>query len=155
MDQIQNCAGKPTRRAVMRWCISYYSILYFVLQILTKRYYRTPLIRYLIDSEKYKKNFIVYNNNKMIRAWYLSSGWPVCRFMVNRTARGTGGAKLSAVPKTRVFEYCALLCNRVAKIEEQIHFCPFSELFPFQLETKISDLFIFFSLFHQIVGLYY
>ena len=48
------------------------------------------------DSEKkYKKNFRVNNDNKIIRAWYLSSKRPVCRSIVNQTNGGASRTKLS------------------------------------------------------------
>ena len=83
----------------------WFTSVYF-LQILTKPH-RTPLIRehlslnaswfsYERTQKKYnfleklirkkiQKNFIVNNNNKIIRAWYLSSKWLVCRSIVNQT----------------------------------------------------------------------
>ena len=68
-----------------------------------------------IDSEKNKKIFIVYNDNKIVRTWYLSSNvkWPVCRSIVNQTTRGTRRTKLIAFFDTNTFKYCALFCSKV------------------------------------------
>ena len=108
-------------------------------------YARTQKIRFFrkTDSEKkIQKNFIVNNNNKIIRVWYLSSKWPISRFIVNQTNGGASRTKLSNLLKANIFKYCVLFCNRVAKMHlqwrnsfnsnnGQMHFCPFSKLFPF------------------------
>ena len=70
-------------------------------------------------KNKIEKNFIVNDNNKIIRTWYLSSKLPVLRFIVHQTIGGTGGTKLSIWLKTNVFKYCALFCNNVVKIQLQ------------------------------------
>ena len=117
----------------------WFTSVYF-LQILTKPR-RTPLIRehlslnaswfsYERTQKKYnfleklirkkiQKNFIVNNNNKIIRAWYLSSKWLVCRSIVNQTTGGTSRTKLSTLLKTNIFKYCPLFCNKVAKMHLQ------------------------------------
>ena len=92
--------------------------------------------------KKTQKKFIVYNNDKIIRAWSRSSKWLVCRSTVNQTTGGTSRTRLSTFFNTNIFKYCALFCNKVAKIylqqrnsfdsdNGQMHFCTFSELFPF------------------------
>ena len=55
------------------------------------------------------------NNNKIIRAWYLSFKGPVYRSIVNQTTGGTSRTKLGTLFKTNIFKYCALFCNKVAK----------------------------------------
>ena len=128
-----------------------------------------------IDSKK--KNFIVGDNDKIIRAWYLSlrktskfhlisccgnflerhslrvvsgdlpgtmrkmclstklprqeirlnyrilrslpSKWSVCRSIVIQINVGTSRTKLSTLLKTNIFKYCALFCNKVAKVDSQ------------------------------------
>ena len=102
-DHSTKCCFSKLQIRSKKWFTSIY-----LLQILAKPC-RTPLTReftkYLliffrqnakkihffgkIDSEKIQKNFIVNNNNKMIRVWYLSSKWPVCRSIVNQTNGGT------------------------------------------------------------------
>ena len=59
-----------------------------------------------------QKNFIVNNNNKIIRACYLlsvtcylSSTCPVCRSIVNLTTGGTSRIKLSTLLKINIFNY--------------------------------------------------
>ena len=54
------------------------------------------------------------NNNKIIRAWYLSSKWPVCRSIVNQTTVGRGRTKFITLLKTNILKYCALFCSKVA-----------------------------------------
>ena len=105
--------------------------------------------------KKIQKHFIVNNNNKIICVWYLSSKWPVCRSIVNQTTGGISRTKLSTLLNTNIFKYCVLFCSKVAKIylqernsynsnDVQMHFCPFSELFPFLLESKISEFYCFY-----------
>ena len=119
-----------------KWFIS----IYF-LQILTKPC-RTPLKRELFSlnaswfpyarTQKKKHNFweklarknidktfIENNNNKIIRTWYLSSKWPVCRSIVNQTTGEKSRTKLSTFFNTNIFKYCALFCNKIAKIPLQ------------------------------------
>ena len=48
-------------------------------------------------GKKIQKNFTVNNNNKIIRAWYLSSKWRVCKSIVNNTNGGTSRTKLSTL----------------------------------------------------------
>ena len=89
-------------------------------------------------QKKIQENFIV-SNSKIIRAWYLSSKWPVCRSIVNQTTGGTSRTKLSTLLKINIVKYCALFRNRVAKINLQWRnsfnsnnlFCTSSEHFPF------------------------
>ena len=71
------------------------------------------------DSEKTQKDVIENNNNKTICSCYLSSKWPVCRSIVNQNTGGTRRTKLSTLLKTNIFKYCALFCNKVAKIQSQ------------------------------------
>ena len=66
-------------------------------------------------QKKIQRNFIAYNNDKIIRAWYLSSKWPVCSSIVNQTTGGTSRTTLITFYKTNIFKYCALFCNKVAK----------------------------------------
>ena len=47
-------------------------------------------------GKKIQKIFLI-NSNKIIRAWYLSSKWPVCRSIVNQTSGGTSRTKLSTL----------------------------------------------------------
>ena len=61
--------------------------------------------------KKCKKNFLVNNNNKIIRAWYLSSTWQVCRSIVNQTNGGTSRTKLSTLFKANIFKRCVLFYN--------------------------------------------
>ena len=133
----------------------WFTSIYF-LQILTK-HYGTPLIREHLSlkacwfpyartqkirkkiflekliRKKMQKIFVVNNNNnKIIRPWYLSSKWPVCRSIINQTTGGTSRTKLRTLLKTNIFKYCALFCNKVANIHfqfnsnnEEMHFVLF------------------------------
>ena len=69
--------------------------------------------------KKIQKILIVNNNNTIIRAWYLSSKWPVCRSVVNQTTGWASRTKLGTLLKIIVFKYCSLLCNKVANIHLQ------------------------------------
>ena len=59
-------------------------------------------------QKKIQKNFIVSNNNKIIRGWYLSSKWLVCRSIVNQTTDER--AEQNWAPRlTNIFKYCPVL----------------------------------------------
>ena len=138
-NSLQNHSTKSYFSRLQIMSKNLFTFMYF-LQILT-RPWRTPLIREHLslnaswfsyartqkirffgktDSEKKKKkNFIVNNNNKIIRVWYLSSKWPIFRFIVNQTNGGASRTKLSNLLKTNIFKYCVLFCNKVAKMHLQ------------------------------------
>ena len=116
----------------------WFTSIYF-LQILTKLC-RTPFIRehlslntfwfsYDKSAKKYnileklirkkiQKNSMV-NNNKIICACYMSSKWPIWRSLINQTTGGTSRIKFYTLLQTNIYKYCALLCNKVAKIHLQ------------------------------------
>ena len=86
-----------------------------------------------LTRKKMQINFIVNNNHKMIRAWYLSSKWPVWRSAVNQTNGGTSKTNLSTLLKTNIFKYT---CNK--------------EILSIQIMDKCIFFFLFrnFSLFN-------
>ena len=95
--------------------------------------------------KKIQKNLMVNNNNKIIRAWYLSSKWPVCRSIVNQTTGGKSRIKLSTLLKTNIFKYCALFCKKVGKCS----FVLFRSFFPFSWRAKLVIYYFFIILSHQ------
>ena len=67
---------KPCRTTFIRERFSLYASWFSYARTQKQYYFFEKLIR------KMQNNFIV-NNNKIIRVWYLSSKWPVCRSIVN------------------------------------------------------------------------
>ena len=146
----------------------WFTAVYF-LQILTKPR-RTPLIRghlslnaswfsYEQTQKKYnfleklirkkiQKNFIVNNNNKIIRAWYLSSKWLVCRSIVNQTTEERAEQNwvpclkqisLNIVPCFAI-KWLKYTCNKgILSIANAF----LSFFGAFSLESKIIDLLFF------------
>ena len=79
-------------------------LLIFLRQNAMKIQFLEKLIR-----KKKQKNFIV-NNNKIIRAWYLSSKWLVCRSIVNQTTGGT--SILSHIVSCFAIKWLKYTCNK-------------------------------------------
>ena len=95
-----------------------------------------------IDSKKKMQiNFIVNNNHKIIRAWYLSSKWPVWRAAVNQTNGGTRKTKLSTLLKTNIFKYT---CNKGILSIQIMGKCIFFLFRNFSLFNWIAKLVIYF-----------
>ena len=108
----------------------------------------------MYSEKKYKRNFIVNNNNnKIICTWSQSSKLPVCRSLVNHTTGGKSETKLSTLVKTNILnivrcfaiKWLKYACNKgVLLIQIMANaFCPFSELSPFLLRIKLVIYYCF------------
>ena len=85
--------------------------LIFLRQNAKKKKFSEKLIR-----KKIQKSFIVNNNNKIIRAWYLSSKWLVCRSIVNQTTGGVALLPSSCIvllPVLKLVHIWALLVSAI------------------------------------------
>ena len=88
-------------------------------------------------GKKKQKNFIV-NNNKIIRAWYLSSKWLVCRSIVNQTTGGT--SILSHIVSCFAIKWLKYTCNKgilSIQITSKWIFVLFLNFFPFKWKWEL------------------
>ena len=70
----------------------------------------------MYSEKKYKRNFIVNNNNnKIICTWSSLLNYQ----FAGHTTGGKSETKLSTLVKTNIFKYCALFCDKVAKVRLQ------------------------------------
>ena len=112
-------------------------------------------------GKKYKKNFIVNSNNKIIRSWHLSSKWPVCKSIIMRPLEEQAEQNwvpclkqisLNIVPFFAI-KWVKYTCNKAIfsiQIMSKCIFVLFWDFLPFNWGAKLV---IFFSL--QTVALCY
>ena len=111
-------------------------------------------------GKKIQKHFIVSNNNKRIRVWYLSSKWPVCRLIVNQTNGGASRTKLSTfLPSLKQISFNIVSCFAIKwlkyacnkgilpiQIMDKCFFVFFRNFFPFNWKAKLG-IYYFLLLF--------
>ena len=113
-----------------------------------------------------QKNFIV-NNNKIIRAWSLSSKWPVCRSVVNRPLEEQAEQKwlpclkqicLNTVPRFAI-KWLKCICNKAIlsiQIMDKSIFVLFWDFSPCNWRAKLVIYLLLLSILsHQKVALVY